>query len=234
MTTFQGSYLNFVEAEPHIASLHTPASSARLQLAPLFGLSETYSSPLSSFVFLSLHFASWRWGIDQKQNGWAVLQDPPVLTDFKPGWDCACVAWLRVCLHECLSACMCAICMYMQIYVCAPEYLYACKFASVPPFFFFQPEKWIPTKTSPHNVATELPRLQCELVVIVPCFLSSGSRSSGSRVTYLRDSSSSWSLWIRIGSRKSSAVKVHYVVLVRNLNRRGKIFIDNLFVFMTE
>lgn len=83
---------------------------------------------------------------------------------------------------------MCAICMYMQIYVRAPEYLDACKFASVPPFFYFF-FTFIPTKTSPHNVAKELPQLQCELVVIVPCFLSSGSRSSGSRVTYLRDSS---------------------------------------------
>lgn len=64
-----GLVFEFVEAEPRIASLHTPASSARLQLAPLFGLSETCSSPLSSFVFLGLHFASWRWGIDQKQNG---------------------------------------------------------------------------------------------------------------------------------------------------------------------
>lgn len=151
-------------------------------------------------------------------------------------------AWVRLCMC-CLAACVFAR-VFERVYVCnmhvhanlcvcsrVPLCLQVCLCASV---FFFQPEKWIPTKTSPHNVAKELPQLQCELVVIVPCFLSSGSRSSGSRVTYLRDSSSSWSLWIRIGSRKSSAVKVHYVVLVRNLNRRGKIFIDNLFVFMTE
>lgn len=71
-----------------------------LWVFPLFGLWETCSSLLSSFVFLSLHFAGWRWGIDQKQNGWAVLQDPPVLTDFKAGWVCVCVsgcggAWQR-------------------------------------------------------------------------------------------------------------------------------------------
>ena len=79
------------DAETHITSLHTQASSVCLWFSPLFGLSETYSSPLSSFVFLSLHFAGWRWGIDQKQNVWAVLQDPPVLTDFKAGCDCVCV-----------------------------------------------------------------------------------------------------------------------------------------------
>lgn len=101
---------------------HTAASSVSLWVFPLFGLWETCSSLLSSFVFLSLHFAGWRWGIDQKQNGWAVLQDPPVLTDFKAGWVLACAtgcgcAWQRewerawenvhvyyACRCKCLSA----------------------------------------------------------------------------------------------------------------------------------
>jgi len=93
-----------------------------LSFSPLFGLSETYSSPHSSFVFLSLHFAGWRWGIDQKQNGWAVLQDPPVLTDFKAGWDCVWFAWLGV--WVCVRVCV--ICMYMQMYVSVREGLCAC------------------------------------------------------------------------------------------------------------
>lgn len=102
--------VNFTDSHPQSA----PVSFLCVSFSPLFGLSET-SSPLSSFVFLALHFAGWRWGIDQKQNGWAVLPDPPVLKDFKAGWGCECVPWRRVCV--------CVTCMYMQIYVYLPESL---------------------------------------------------------------------------------------------------------------
>lgn len=81
-----------------LSNRQTAACSVGLWVVPLFGLWETRSSLLSSFVFPSLHFAGWRWGIDQKQNGWAVLQDPPVLADFKAGW-------VRVCVAGCGCGC---------------------------------------------------------------------------------------------------------------------------------
>lgn len=111
-------------------------------LAFVWSLGDVQQSP---FLFCFSQFALCRleMGNRSKAEWMSCFARSPVLTDFKAGWGCVCVAWLRVC--ECV--CVCNMHVHANLRVCAwvPMCLCAGKFAAVSKFLSVYPaHPWIP------------------------------------------------------------------------------------------